>query len=755
MQEALTQFPQALQPAQEALTNFPQALEPATQSLAQFPAAIEPVTSALTQTASAVTAVDAAFTALTANITASSSAFTENTAQVTAASAALAAFSAALQATLGALAAFTAALMGAIGGITSLGSAAAGAAGSVSSLGAAAASAAAALQSAASSIASAAASAASAAASASAAAASAGGGAKANYRGGIYNKGAFLTWFAEKSPEAAIPLDKSQRAINLWTQAGQMLGVLPSDNTSSLSAEKPQTNSTQREIFNLQRAKTRQAQKVYESVVNQLTMQNVSTTVTENTALSNMASTVQSISNVQNAVQNLQAAQFDELGNIIGLNGAAGNVITKYDNDKIKHVKQQAQIKEFESKQAQIDKVTREVVKTSTNTSFIERISEKFSLAANAVKEFFGFKTEKQVSDEELETQKYKEVESVKEYETSENVPQPRILTERQRYQSEDVTKEKTLERIANSRSYQAIVNAQRNNNQNSTSILNRGELNTKIATDVTGGLIGKIFGTDFGLGQIFTRQKKIEIDPTQIMTSTYPMSRVNSSNTSYSNVMSESTISSRSYEAISNAQRNSSQNSTSILNRGDLNTSIITDITGGIITKIFGTDLGLGQIMTRQKPAEIDYTKIMTQTIPAENQSTNIFETLTNGITNIFNGSSNIFSNIFGGSASKPKIEIPLMTSTFPIEQSPTLLERINAVNSSERLESVYSETATRDYSAAAFQPTFNISVTVNGSGENVDTKSIGEKIAYSARESFEKEFERFMHEKTRRGFV
>lgn len=50
-----------------------------------------------------------------------------------------------------------------------------------------------------------------------------------NARGGIYPKGEFLTTFAEDSAEAAIPLDKSVRAINLWTQAGQILGVLPNE----------------------------------------------------------------------------------------------------------------------------------------------------------------------------------------------------------------------------------------------------------------------------------------------------------------------------------------------------------------------------------------------------------------------------------------------------------------------------------------------------------------------------------------------
>ena len=49
--------------------------------------------------------------------------------------------------------------------------------------------------------------------------------AASNANGGIYQKGAFLTTFAEESAEAAIPLDGSARAIGLWEKAGQMLGI--------------------------------------------------------------------------------------------------------------------------------------------------------------------------------------------------------------------------------------------------------------------------------------------------------------------------------------------------------------------------------------------------------------------------------------------------------------------------------------------------------------------------------------------------
>lgn len=47
-----------------------------------------------------------------------------------------------------------------------------------------------------------------------------------NAEGGIYNK-PILTTFAEEGPEAALPLDGSERAKGLWARAGQILGILP------------------------------------------------------------------------------------------------------------------------------------------------------------------------------------------------------------------------------------------------------------------------------------------------------------------------------------------------------------------------------------------------------------------------------------------------------------------------------------------------------------------------------------------------
>lgn len=49
-----------------------------------------------------------------------------------------------------------------------------------------------------------------------------------NAKGGIYNS-PILTTFAEEGPEAAIPLDGSSRAKALWQNAGELLGMTPTE----------------------------------------------------------------------------------------------------------------------------------------------------------------------------------------------------------------------------------------------------------------------------------------------------------------------------------------------------------------------------------------------------------------------------------------------------------------------------------------------------------------------------------------------
>ena len=206
--EAFSQVPPAVQPAADVFANLPSAIQPAQDAFANLPTAIQPAADGLQQMGTTLPQV----TSEAQNL---STAMQADATSAQAHTAALDANSAALNANIGALQAFGAACEGAIGGVTALGSAASSAAGSVSGLGAAAQSACAQL----------AAAGANAAAQVSAAASSIS--VKANAEGGIYRKGAFLTTFAEESPEAAIPLDNSERAKSLWTTVGQMLGLLP------------------------------------------------------------------------------------------------------------------------------------------------------------------------------------------------------------------------------------------------------------------------------------------------------------------------------------------------------------------------------------------------------------------------------------------------------------------------------------------------------------------------------------------------
>ena len=66
------------------------------------------------------------------------------------------------------------------------------------------------------------------------------GGVDHNAYGGIYGRGAFLTTFAEDSPEAAIPIDGSHRAIDLWERTGNALGVRPQNSGAITVSFNPQ-----------------------------------------------------------------------------------------------------------------------------------------------------------------------------------------------------------------------------------------------------------------------------------------------------------------------------------------------------------------------------------------------------------------------------------------------------------------------------------------------------------------------------------
>ena len=59
-----------------------------------------------------------------------------------------------------------------------------------------------------------------------------GGNVRHNAIGGIYKQGAFLTTFAEDSPEAAIPINGSARSAGLWERTGEAMGLLNKRGTS-------------------------------------------------------------------------------------------------------------------------------------------------------------------------------------------------------------------------------------------------------------------------------------------------------------------------------------------------------------------------------------------------------------------------------------------------------------------------------------------------------------------------------------------
>ena len=44
-----------------------------------------------------------------------------------------------------------------------------------------------------------------------------------------------LSWFAEKTPEMAIPIERTERSLSLWEETGRMLGAYQEDNYKTAS----------------------------------------------------------------------------------------------------------------------------------------------------------------------------------------------------------------------------------------------------------------------------------------------------------------------------------------------------------------------------------------------------------------------------------------------------------------------------------------------------------------------------------------
>ena len=299
-----------LQPIQDVAAQFPATIQPVTDTMAQFPATMQPLQEGMAQ-------VGTSTQMFNAEMTNSVAANTANNAAIQQATAAETANVAALQQTQAGLAGFNSALASTNGGLTSLSSSSSSAASAVSGLGSAASSAVAALNSAASQAASA----------ASSVVAAASKSVPQNFRGGIYSKGAFLTTFAEKSPEAAIPIDNSQRAIDLWTKTGQMLGQLPGKNFAPEQPPRPQQMTT---LEKLQRRRLEQVKAQYEAA--------------------KKAGALNHSTRIESPQANSTRIEYDKLGNIIGLNGLKDNVINGGDNLAVIREKKAAQLREWQAK---------------------------------------------------------------------------------------------------------------------------------------------------------------------------------------------------------------------------------------------------------------------------------------------------------------------------------------------------------------------------------------------------------------------
>ena len=224
----------------------------------------------------------------------------------------------------------------------------------------------------------------------------------ANAKGGIYRKGAFLTTFAEDSAEAAIPLDGSPRAIGLWQKAGEILGIGKSNKTANTAMEKkarPVTKSEPQatmqvareqtpqydELGNIQSAQIQQfniikpdddntvraakraaQEKEYARLIvenpqpqsateketfvkeqaTQMVQHEKETLVKEQTVEKAQPVAEKPVAELP-PVQPVQAPQYDELGNIQGINIPEFNIITPNDDNTVRAAKREAQERDF------------------------------------------------------------------------------------------------------------------------------------------------------------------------------------------------------------------------------------------------------------------------------------------------------------------------------------------------------------------------------------------------------------------------
>lgn len=308
---AVELFNQGAATAGEAFQQIPTAMLPMGETMNQLNANGQMINAALVQQ-------NGSLTVNNAELTAANSALTHFNSQLTAAGTALSTFNSALSSTNG--------------GLQALSSNSSSAASSISALGSAAQSAVASMQSAAS----AAASAASAAASAASSSAPA-----ANYRGGIYPKGQFLSWIAERGPESIIPIDGSQRAIELWQQTGAMLGVYPGEVTMAMEST-PKMKEQMDALGNLAEYQGISDNLIWssDSMLVRAAKQAKQREIVQRQRILQAAGNKEQIETVKNISPTLMSIGQDELGNLRGYNGISDNIIWATDSISVREAKQ-------------------------------------------------------------------------------------------------------------------------------------------------------------------------------------------------------------------------------------------------------------------------------------------------------------------------------------------------------------------------------------------------------------------------------
>ena len=196
----------------------------------------------------------------------------------------------------------------------------------------------------------------------------------ANYMGGIYPKGQFLSWIAERGPESIIPIDGSQRAIELWQQTGAMLGVYNGEvsptfeTTPTMQEQAKELDSLKTNQINnsstVRDTKIEKQREIIEQKYQKLML--LQRKIVSKQLQNELFSSVLSEASKITAEPLLQTIMTDNLGNLKNYQGSVENLVQYGDLSPIREAKiakqkefLQTQLEKLEVEQIKQDKVTK------------------------------------------------------------------------------------------------------------------------------------------------------------------------------------------------------------------------------------------------------------------------------------------------------------------------------------------------------------------------------------------------------------